>query len=216
MKSVTLTRIVGITLVAAFGSVMVATAQRPSSQEAIILFNQGNTYKQQGKLAEAIAAYKKALSIDPNFADAHYNLGRTYYLQAAQANNVDPEARFATKGSPTQRYTPKWEKGLPELKLALQEFKEAAKLQPRAADIYSMLGLVFHNMGEHDKAIEFNNRAIELDPRGLDGQDSRHDNALIYFYVKKRRDLAVQLLEENLKINPSHSASQQLLKIIGK
>ena len=35
----------------------------------------GITLKDQGKLEEAIEAYKEALSIKPDYADAYYNMG---------------------------------------------------------------------------------------------------------------------------------------------
>ena len=36
--------------------------------------NLGIAYFNQGKLDEAVAEYKKAIEIKPNFAEAHYNL----------------------------------------------------------------------------------------------------------------------------------------------
>ncbi len=39
------------------------------------------TLDDQGKLEEAIAAYQKALRLDPNYAIAHYNLGNTLKAQ---------------------------------------------------------------------------------------------------------------------------------------
>ena len=41
----------------------------------------GNSYYKQGNLDQAIAKYQKALQIDPNFAQAHNNLGLVYYNQ---------------------------------------------------------------------------------------------------------------------------------------
>ena len=35
----------------------------------------GNVLKDQGKLEEAIEAYKKALSLKPDYADAYNNMG---------------------------------------------------------------------------------------------------------------------------------------------
>ncbi len=37
--------------------------------------NMGTSLKEQGKLEEATAAYKKALAIKPDYAEAHNNMG---------------------------------------------------------------------------------------------------------------------------------------------
>jgi superkiller protein 3 len=190
-------------------------AQSKIDKQAIKYYNEGTNYSEQGKIEDAITAFNKALEIDPNYADAHYNLGKTYHYKAALTNDTNPD-QMASKGSPKHKYKPKWDKGLVELDLALKEFQELVRLQPKAADAYGMLGLIYHNKGEYDEAIKFSNRAIELDPTGLDGQDSRHDIALIYFYVQGKKKEAIQLLNENLKVNPNHALSRQLLKIIGE
>ncbi len=38
-------------------------------------FNQGNAYKDQGRLEEAIASYEKAVTLAPDFPAAQVNLG---------------------------------------------------------------------------------------------------------------------------------------------
>jgi len=41
----------------------------------------GVVYFAQGKLDEAIAEFKTAISLDPNYANAHYDLARAYSLK---------------------------------------------------------------------------------------------------------------------------------------
>lgn len=49
-------------------------------------FNQGNAYKDQGRLEEAIASYRKAVSLAPAFAAAHVNLGGALAQQGRHAD----------------------------------------------------------------------------------------------------------------------------------
>ena len=49
---------------------------QPSS--AKVHYNIGIFCRKLGRYEEAISQYKKALSIDPDYAGAHYNLGLTY------------------------------------------------------------------------------------------------------------------------------------------
>ena len=37
--------------------------------------NLGNAFKEQGKLDEAVACYRRALELKPDYAEAHNNLG---------------------------------------------------------------------------------------------------------------------------------------------
>ncbi|GAB6140286.1 VWA domain-containing protein [Methylosoma difficile] len=50
-----------------------AQAALKNNESALSTYNQGNALAQAGKLQEAIEAYKKALALDPNDADAQYN-----------------------------------------------------------------------------------------------------------------------------------------------
>ncbi len=47
----------------------------PADTQSDAHFNQGNAYKDQGRLEEAIASYEKAVTLAPDFAAAHVNLG---------------------------------------------------------------------------------------------------------------------------------------------
>jgi tetratricopeptide (TPR) repeat protein len=46
--------------------------------EPLVLFNLGVLLEDSGREAEAIAAYREALALDPQLADAHYNLARLH------------------------------------------------------------------------------------------------------------------------------------------
>ena len=45
--------------------------------------------KNQGKLEEAVAQFKKVIEIDPNFALAHNNLARVYSLKDNTAQAIE-------------------------------------------------------------------------------------------------------------------------------
>ena len=50
--------------------------------EDSLLYNiKGASYAGLGQLASAVKSYEKSISIDPNYARAHYNLGDAYHLQ---------------------------------------------------------------------------------------------------------------------------------------
>ncbi len=45
---------------------------------ATAAFNLGTALEDLNRATDAVAAYRQALSNDPDFADAHYNLGQLY------------------------------------------------------------------------------------------------------------------------------------------
>jgi tetratricopeptide (TPR) repeat protein len=56
---------------------------------ALYWFNLGVAVEDQGRGAEAIAAYEQALALDPLFADAHFNLARQLELAGARRGGTD-------------------------------------------------------------------------------------------------------------------------------
>ena len=50
------------------------------NSDAVAYHHLGVDYAQLGKYKEAIEAFKKAIRLDPDFADAHYALGLTYLM----------------------------------------------------------------------------------------------------------------------------------------
>ena len=58
------------------GTIASALSQAP--RHATAAFNLGTVLEDQGKAAEAIAAYTQALALDAGLADAHFNLSRLY------------------------------------------------------------------------------------------------------------------------------------------
>jgi tetratricopeptide (TPR) repeat protein len=54
----------------------------PSIAEAHLQF--GNLYSDQGKYAEAIPEYQRALELNPDLPDAHYRLGQAYVHTGAK------------------------------------------------------------------------------------------------------------------------------------
>jgi tetratricopeptide (TPR) repeat protein len=83
------------------------TALRLSPKSTEALYNRGLAYQNMGELAKAKEDYKLILSIDRNFADAHYNLGYialvfekdypaaiTYFTDAIRVNSSYAEAFY--------------------------------------------------------------------------------------------------------------------------
>jgi len=68
--------------------------------EATKHYNQGVAYEKQGKYDLAIESFKRAIDINPDYAEVHYNLGLAYHNQGKydlaiesfkRAISIDPD-----------------------------------------------------------------------------------------------------------------------------
>lgn len=106
------------------------------------LYRRGNTYSNLERYDEAIDEYRKAISADPGFADAIRNLANTYYYLGRYDEAKPLLARF----------------------ISLQTDASAALIAA-----LSTLGELERKDGNYEVAIDYDLRAIELDP----GNDSQ-------------------------------------------
>ena len=129
--------------------------------------NLGSAHIIKGRLDEAIAAYKKALVINPNFADAHTNLGIAYGRKGRldeaiheykKALAINPNSANAHSNLGTAYGA----KGL--FDEAIAEFKHSLALNPNNAKAYYNLGAAYEEKGLLDNAISDYKKALAINP----------------------------------------------------
>ncbi len=118
---------------------------------------------------EAISAYQNAIHLDPQFADAHCNLGTVYYNQRRRnearacyerATQIDPdhvEANY-NLGSMLDEES--------QQEAALRYYKNCMRADPMYADVQLSLALLYEKMGLRRRAKEHWRRYIQLEPSG--------------------------------------------------
>ena len=102
------------------------------------LFRRGNTYSNLQRYDDAIKEYRSAISADPNFSDAIRNLANTYYFLERYAEAKPLLARY----------------------INLQSTTTAGLIAA-----VSTLGQLERQDGNYEVSIEYDLRAIELDPQ---------------------------------------------------
>jgi tetratricopeptide (TPR) repeat protein len=145
-------------------------AAKPKSDnvaEAENYFQQGLTLEERGApVVEAIAAYEKAIELNPNAAGALVNLGTIFFrdrkLQKAEtcysrAVAADPEYPLAHFNI-ANLYD---EQGQTEL--ARKHYEEAIRLDPKYADAIFNLALMCEQGGETMKAMSYWKAYLKLD-----------------------------------------------------
>lgn len=123
--------------------------------------------KQQGKLNEAVAWYRRALTSDPASADAHYLLGNTliqqgkfdeaeaHYRRAVALNPHFAEAHN-NLGNVLKRHS--------KLDEAATHYRRATILKPNFSDAHVNLGNALQDQGRADEAASQYRRALALNP----------------------------------------------------
>jgi len=171
----------------------------------------GFAYDKKGRLDEAIAEYKRALAIDPNYAKSHYNLGIIYVNKSMfdeaisefkKALTIDPNYVEAhcnlgiAYGSKNM------------FDEAISEFKKALTINPNYVEANTNLGAAYHRKGEFDKAISEYKRAIAVKP----DFSVVHNNLALSYYAKGNYKLAIFHCDKAVKLG--YNVNPKILELL--
>lgn len=153
-------------------------ASRATAQDnaALTLIKQGIQLHDQGKYPQAIEKYQQALKIDPNNMQAEFEMSFSLYAS----------------GKGTDAIT------------HLQNLID--KKDPLSAQAYDLLGSIYDDNKEVDKAITAYQQGIKADPKY---QRLRYNLALAYLRQGKYPEAELSAIEA-IKLDPKHASSQQL------
>ena len=120
-----------------------------------------------GRVDEAIAHYRKALEIKPDYADAHNNLGSALAGTAgstrrssstSKALEIKPDFAEAHNNLGTALA------GCRRVDEAIAHYQKALEIKPEYADAHNNLGLALAMRGRFDEAIAHCRKALEIEP----------------------------------------------------
>ena len=128
----------------------------------------GKSYVDEEKWPEAAIEFKNVLQLDPNQADAHYQLSQAYLrMQKVREGfwelretvrldpkNLDAKVQFAQLSIFAG-----------ELDESLQRANEVIEADPKRADAYMVKGQVLDSLKRPDEAREALAKAVEVDPK---------------------------------------------------
>jgi tetratricopeptide (TPR) repeat protein len=146
-----------------------------SRDNPLLQLSLGNILQARGDLQGALAAYERALSLDPRFTEAHNNRGLALYqskdvdgaLDAyRQALALDPQLASAHNNLGNVLR----DRG--DVEGALAEFQRALALDPANAAAHNNRGIALRDRKDAEGALAKFRRAIALDP----GLASAHNN----------------------------------------
>lgn len=110
-------------------------ALRINPKNSLTRYNLGIFYQEQGAIESAMEVYKELVAIDPNYADAYYNMGYIIYTQNKSVEK------------------------------ALEFFQKATITNPGYAEAFYMRGLCQEDLGKKDIAIADYKESVRLNPK---------------------------------------------------
>jgi tetratricopeptide (TPR) repeat protein len=141
---------------------------------AVAHYSLGNALV-QSRTSEAIAEYKEALRLDPDYAEAHNNLGSALLLTGRTAEAIH-EYEQALRSNPAYA---KAHNNLgnalvqtgraPE---AINHYKEALRITPNSADAHNNLAAALTQMGQVSEAIAEFKAALQINPASTDARNN--------------------------------------------
>jgi tetratricopeptide (TPR) repeat protein len=167
----------------------------------VVHYNLGGALVALGRHEEAITAYRKAVALDPRFAEAYNHLGRSLaaqgrhdeavesYRQAIALKPDDAEAlgNLAAAYHQLKRYEE-----------AIGYFEQALALQPGLAEAHNDIGNALVALERTEEAVERYRRALAITPQFADAHNNI-GNALV---ILDRHREAVPHFMTSLAIKP--------------
>ena len=134
-----------------------------------LLFNiRGACYAGLGQLDIAVQSYKKALSIKPDYAKAHYNLGGALQeLDKLHDSAKSYENAIALEPENAQAHNNLAIvlRELDQLEEAEASCRKAIVLDPEYAEAHSSLSIILYANGDLNSALESIEKAYSIDPK---------------------------------------------------
>ncbi len=173
-------------------------------------YNLGLAYYHNGQVEKAVAAYEKAIQLEPNFADAYGGLGVIYWrrgdLNAAirhcqKAIKIAPE-NIEFHQNLTRIY---WQKGMYDA--AAVGYRIILELNPSDENALHHLGLILLSKQEYREAVSCFQEVLKRNP----------DSALTHgalgtaYYKLGEKGLAIQEFQEVLRLDPRNENAHKML-----
>ena len=172
--------------------------------EPLLLNISGSFYQKNLQPELAVIKFKKALTLKPNYSEAHYNLGVTLrelgeteeaiksYENALNIKNAYPDAHYNLGNALLS---------LKQFDSAIKHFESTVFFNPKHAQAYNNLGLVFKQLGKDLEAGKNFDIALAIKP---DYAEAANERGVIY---QNNGDLenALKYFQKSLTINPSYA-----------
>lgn len=171
----------------------------------------GVAYANQDKLEEAIAEFKTAISVNPNYAKAHYCLGVAYDGNPSKQAEAIAEYKAAISINPNYAQAHNnlgnLYKDQCNLQDAMAEWRAAISAKPDLPQPHYNLANAYENQGKPEEAIAELKAAINAAPN----EAHAHYNLAIAYGKQNRQEESAAEYKAAISINPDYAEAHNNL-----
>ena len=140
--------------------------------KAFIVWNiNGVANKEIGRLNDALVAFKKTISLNPNFPEAYINLGTLFKRQGMieEAMNAYKKALLLRPNYAEVFFNMAIiYKAQDNIEDAIKYYEKALSIKPEYADAYINLGTIFKEQNQSEKALEKFKKVLSFNPNNIE------------------------------------------------
>ncbi len=178
---------------------LACTAQNPIAENSL-----GNALSDRGEVGEAIAHYRQAVEIEPDYAPAHHNLGRAL-AGRGEVEEAIAQYRKALRIKPdyAEAHTNLGDvlTGRGEVDEAIVHYRQAVEIRPDYVEAHNNLGNALAGRGEFDEAIAHYRRVLEIEPDFA----KAHNNLGYALAIRNEEDEAIAHYRRAVEIEPDYA-----------
>jgi tetratricopeptide (TPR) repeat protein len=150
----------------------------------------------------AIACYKQALKIKPDYAEAYNNMGVALKDDVKAAiDSFKKAVKFKPDYAEAYYNMGNVLKDKGDLESAIKSFKKALKIKPDYAEAYSNMGVALQGKGDLEAAIESYKQAINIKPDSAEA----YSNMGSALQDKGDSEASIESYKQALKIKPDYA-----------
>jgi FkbM family methyltransferase len=177
---------------------------RQSSEEAVLYNRQAINMAMHGRLEQAVAHFEQALQLNPDYGEAHNNLGNVFYFQGRfdaavacyeQALRLEPNFAVAHNNLGTVLSC------LGRYEEAAAHCRQALALRPDYPEAHSNLAIALQGRGNAGEAIFHYEEAVRLKPDYAEA----HHNLGLSLAGRGQFAEAVASYQEALRLKPDYA-----------
>jgi len=198
------------------------TKKYTDSNEAYQAYLKGRTYwnrRTAENIKKAIAEFRSATDLDPNFALAYAGLADCYAITPEYAGTPASESLPQAKAFAERASTLDDQLGEPHATLgtvyvqmwqwaeAEKEYKRAIEISPNYATTYHWYSILLKNLGRYDEAAKIITRAAELDPLS----PSIQANISMMYQLQNKHDESIRNSLKIVELNPNYGRGYEYL-----